>query len=245
MSESAGFKARGAVNPFGGATTVFSSSSIQFEMLSHSIKEGTEIVSDEGLRGTRSRDISRVAQGNIKVAGDIVLQPNVLELETFMPFIMGTASSGGTYALADTLADMYVMIDNVTEVNTYLLRINQAKFECDKDDKKLKLTLSCVGKTMTQGSTFTSGIPAIDTTTRPYMFYDAGQSTAITIASVAYQIAKFELMIDNGIVPTYMSGQTATDLEPTDRKVMLGLQTKYTSTRSPLESSRDLSPSSF
>ena len=186
MTEAMGFKSQAAVNPFGSGTTTFNSSSVRFELLSHSIKESIEIVPDEGLRGSRSRDISRVALGKIKVAGDLVLTPTPAELAVFMPFILGTASSGGSYAQADALTDMYVMLDNVTEVNTYLLRVNQAKFE-SAPGEKLKLTMSCVGKTMTQGAvgSFPNTVPAIDTTIRPYMFYDL--ASGVTLAGTAYR----------------------------------------------------------
>ncbi len=233
MTESMGFKSQAAVNPFGSGTTAFNSSSVRFELLSHSIKESIEVVADDGLRGSRSRDISRVAQGNIKVAGDLVLTPTPAELEVFMPFILGTASSGGTYAEADTLTDMYVMLDNVSEVNTYLLRVNHAKFE-SAPGEKLKMTLSCVGKTMTQGAagSFPNTVPAIDATIRPYMFYDL--ASGVTLSGTAYSIDKFEVTIDHMIQPTYMQGQIATDLEPTDRVIKLSLQTKYTATEQTL-----------
>jgi hypothetical protein len=150
-----------------------------------------------------------------------------------MPFILGTASSSGTYAEADALPDMYLMIDQVNEVNTYLLRVSKATFSGDPG-KKLKLKLDVVGKTMTVGAagTFPGTIPAIDLSIRPFMFWDSG--SGITIGGVTYAFDKFELSIDNKIEPTYMQGQTATDLEPTDREVMLSIETRYTSTEAAL-----------
>jgi hypothetical protein len=206
---------------------------VRLEALSDSIQESIELVQDEGLRGTRSRDVSRVAQGTIKVAGQVKLQPTPVELEALMPFILGTADSSGTYALNDTLTDMYWMIDRVNEVDTYLLRVNKATFESSPGER-LSVTLDLVGKTMTQAvaGSFPNTVPAIDATVRPYMFYDT--SSGITIGGTTYSFDKFEFVIDNKITPTYMQGQTATDLEPTDRIITLAIQTKYTSTESAL-----------
>ena len=79
--------------------------------------------------------------------------------------------------------------------------------------------------TTASAGSFPGTVPAIDLSVRPYMFYDMG--SGITIAATAYSIDKFELVIDNKIEPTYMQGQTATDLEPSDRVITLGIQTKY------------------
>ena len=233
MTESMGFKSQMAINPIGGGTTVFNGSSVRLEYLSHDIKESIELVQDEGLRGTRTRASERVAQGLIKIGGSVTFEPTPIELEVLMPFILGTASSAGTYAEADTLPDMSLMIDQVSEVNTYLRRVSKATFSGDPG-KKLKLKLDVVGKTMTQGAagSFPGTVPAIDLSNRPYMFWDSG--SGITIGGTTYAFDKFEFSIDNKIEPTFMQGQTATDLEPTDREVTLSIETRYTSTEATL-----------
>lgn len=226
MTESMGYKGAMAINPIGGGTTVFNGSSIRLEYLSHSLKETTEIVSDEGLRGTRVRNIERVATGNVHVGGQIHLQPNVVELEAIMPFILGTASSAGSYVVADTLPDLYVMIDNVAEVDTYLVRVTKATFNSGPG-QRMDLLLDVVGKTLTVGASgsFPGTVPAINIATRAYQFYDT--ASGLTVNSINYSIDKFSLAIDNKIVPSFMMAPTATDLEPTDRVITLGVQTKY------------------
>ena len=230
MTESMGYKSQMAIKPVSG---VFNASSVRLEFLSHDIKESIELIQDEGLRGTRTRTSDRVAQGLIKVGGSVTFEPTPVELEVLMPFILGMASSSGTYALADALPDLYMMIDQVNEVNTYLLRVTRATFS-GEPGKKLKLKLDVVGKTMTQSAagTFPATIPAIDLSVRPYMFWDSG--SGITIGGAIYPFDKFQLSIDNKIQPTYMQGQTATDLEPTDREVILSIETRYSSTESVL-----------
>lgn len=229
MSESMGFKVRMAVN----TSNTWDSSATALEFVSHDIKETIEIEEDEGLRGTRTRSVERVALGNIKVAGSIKFQPSPAEFEALLPFLLGAAGSSGTYALSESLPDMYLQIDEIASVYTYLLRATSGKIE-GAPGKRIELTLNVVGKTLTIGAagTFGASIPAIDTTARAYMFYDMG--SGVTIAGTSYSVDKFELNVDNKIEPTYMQGQTATDLEPTDRVVKLGLQTRYTSTETGL-----------
>jgi len=76
-------------------------------------------------------------------------------------------------------------------------------------------------------------IPAIDVASRPYMFYD--DTSGITVNSLTYGVEDVVITIDNRIVPTFMSGQTATDVEPTDRIVTVSVRTKYTSGETALQ----------
>jgi hypothetical protein len=198
------------------------------EFVSESIKEVIEIVQDDGLRGTRTRQMERLAQGLIHVAGDIVMNPTPVELEAVLWPALNSATA--TYTLTDSLSDLTVVVDNGTATYTYVLRVNVMTYE-GAPGEKMKLTLSCVGKTLaiTSGGSL-SGAP--DVTNREFMFSDLG--SGVTIGGTAYSIDRFILRFDNKIIPTYMQGQSATDLEPTDRVITLGLQTKYTSTEAGL-----------
>ena len=231
-----GYLAALAMNPYANlaATTTFSSSSARLEFIDHDLHEEIDIIADDGLRGTRTRAVERLALGNVKISGSITLEPTPLELELLMPFILGTATNSGTYAVADTLPNLYLLADYVAKVATYTTRVTKATFS-SSPGKKLRLKLDLVGTVMTLGAagTFASAsIPAMDLAA-PYRMADLG--TGVTINSIAYSLDKFELSIDNAIQPTYMQGVTATDLEPTDRIVMLGFETKYTSTEVALQ----------
>ena len=72
-----------------------------------------------------------------------------------------------------------------------------------------------------------------DITVRPYMMQDMG--SGITIGGVTYAVDQFELTIDNHIEPTFMQGQSATDLEPADREVHLKIRTKYNTAEAVLQ----------
>lgn len=236
MSESMGYLTALAMNPYANlaATTTFSASSFRLDPKSNNLKESIDIISDEGLRGTRTRNVERLASGNVKIGGPIVLEPTSAELEALMPFIMGAATSGGTYAVADTLPNLYLLCDFVAKVATFTSRVSRATFEASPGEK-LKLTLDIVGSIMTlgaAGSFASASVPAIDLNP-VYRMADMG--SGVTINSLSYSVDAFKLTIDNKIVPTYMQGVTATDLEPTDRIITLEMRTKYNSTEAVLQ----------
>ena len=244
MTESMGYLAALAMQPYANlaATTTFSASSARLEFYDHDLKESIELIQDDGLRGTRTRASERLALGNIKIGGSISFEPTPAELVLLMPFILGTASSSGSYVVADTLPNLYLLGDFVNKCVTFTTRVTKATFS-GSPGQKIKLKLELVGTTIgtvaapgviqAAGVFASANIPAMDLTVRPYMFYDMG--SGITINAISYAVDKFELAIDNKIEPTYMQGQTATDLEPTDRVITLGIQTKYTSTESVLQ----------
>lgn len=216
MTEQMAYKSRMTV----GGTAV--------EFLTHSIKETREIAEDDGIRGSRSRVFERVAQGQISVAGQIEFEPTPLELEKLLPLLVGSSTSATV--LTDALADFNVVIDNGTKTDTFVGRFSKGTLS-GQSGQKIKLTVDFVGKSRTQGAGGSlSGTP--DITARPYMFFDLG--SGIEIDGTSYLIDRFELVIDNMIDPTYMIGQEATDLEPTDRTVSLGIQTKFNSAESAL-----------
>lgn len=209
MTEQMGYKSRMTI----GGNAV--------EFTHHDIKQSIEIEQDEGLRGTRSRAMERLAQGNVKIGGSVEFEPTPAEVAFLLPLVTGNSTSATT--LTDALADTTVVIDNGTVTDTFVGRFSKATFS-GQPGKKIKLKMDFVGKTRTVSTGGSlSGVP--DITVRPYMFYDMG--SGITIGGTVYSIDKFEFSIDNKIEPTYMQGQTATDLEPTDRVVMLSLQSRY------------------
>ena len=206
------------------------------EFVSHDIKETIEIVEDEGIRGSRARVLERVAQGSKKVAGSITFEPTPTEMGVLLPLVCQN-SSGVT--LTDALQDVSIVIDNVTKKYTYVGRFSKMNIT-GESGKKIQVKVQFVGKSLTvSGGGGLSG--AADITSRPFMFYDIG--SGLTLGSNTYSIDKFDLAIDNKIEPTYMQGQTATDLEPSDRVVTLGVQLKYTAAESTLLDQAQAGPS--
>jgi len=202
--------------------------------ISHNIKETRELVEDEGLRGTRTRASERVAQGNIKVAGSLTLWPNPADLTAVLKFLLNSASA---LTLTDAMQDVTIVSGTPASTQTFVGRFTSGTFT-GSPGQKLKLVLNFVGKTCAMSATSAAG--TTDLAQRPYMFYDLG--SGITIGGSAYSIDKFALTVDNKIIPTYMQGQTATDLEPTDRVITLGVQTKYTSSEASILTTNQSGP---
>lgn len=206
------------------------------EFVSADVSETRELLDDEdGIRGVRSRTLERAVQGQIKVGGSIKMNPTPVELALVWPYCVQN-STGAT--LTDAMQDVTVVLDNIQATNTFLGRFSKVTL-AGSPGKKLDLTLDFVGKsnTVTTGGSL-SAVP--DITVRPYMMQDMG--SGITIGGTTYSIDEFELMIDNHIEPTYMQGQTATDLEPQDREVHLKVRTKYTTTEKGLQTTAIAGP---
>lgn len=198
------------------------------EYISSDIRETRELLDDDvGMRGTRSRVLERACQGLIKVGGNIKLNPTPVELSVIWPFCV-QSSTGAT--LTDAMQDVTVVHDLITKKNTYVGRFGKVKLS-GAPGKRLELDLTFIGKTNAEAATSLNGVP--DITVRPYMMMDSG--SGITIGGTTYQFDQFELEIDNHIEPTYMNGQTATDLEPSDREVSFKIRTKYNTTEAALQ----------
>lgn len=169
-----------------------------------------------GLRGTRSHDISRIRAANRRCGGPISLQPSAVELALLLPWILGANASGTTYALADTLPTRYVTIDRVIKVFKYTgVVVNRATFRASEGEP-LSLDLDLVGidETVANAGTFPS--LSIDTTTQPFMFTDL----AWTLAATGYSLKEFEMVIDNNIdTERFFNSQTLSAAYPQDRTI--------------------------
>jgi hypothetical protein len=175
-------------------------------------------IDTNGLRGTRSRDISRVRQGNRKVHGQIVFQPTTLELSTLLPWILGGTPTGSgtvTYPLADALTSRYVNVDRVEKRFTYSgVVVNKATFR-GSEGNPLELTLDLVGVDETVASTAFPSI-SLDTTTPPLIFTDL----VLSVNSTTAQCKEFTLEIDNAVdADRFFNSQTLTSGYARDRHV--------------------------
>lgn len=207
-----------------------------YEFTQCGIAESRELLLDEeGVRGTRSMVLERATQGLIHVGGPIKMQPTPLELQTLWPLIVNSSSAN---TLSDAMQDITVVKDLITASESYSGRIAKARLE-GSPGKRIELTLDFVGYSCTMGSGgVVSGTG--DITNSPYMM--AGLGSGITIGGTTYNVDRFMFEIDNKIDPTFMQGQTATDLQPTGREVTLGLDFKYTSVEAGLLTTAQAGP---
>jgi hypothetical protein len=156
-----------------------------------------EFLDGNGIRGTLSHDISRVRRGNRRVSGNLMFQPNAVELSLLLQWIMGGSPTGSgtvTYPLADTLVTRYVAVDrNATNLFTYdAVAVDRAVFRADQG-QILQVNLDVVGKDETISGSFPS--LSIDGANGPFIFTDL----VATINSTTVSLRNIEIEINNMI----------------------------------------------
>ncbi len=175
----------------------------QFDFMSCGVVLAESFPYFGGLRGTRERDVSRVVAGNRKVAGPISFPaPTAVEWSLLLPWILGAAASGTTYALADSLPVRYVVVgrDNGTDGKLFTYngcRVNRARIHStySPEGGAVALDLDVVGVDETIGSAGAFPSLTIDATTAPFIHTDS--SGAVSLASSAYPVASIDITIDN------------------------------------------------
>ncbi len=221
MGESMGYLADLAIHSL---ANFASGTPVAMKYISNTLQETIPVEQNDAIRCTRARNVADIALGNIQVAGAIVCNPTPIEWDRWLPYL-GFSNSGTTWTLTEALTDLYIrtyMGGAGAELYTFYTRPSSWTLTVEAG-KKISLTNNLVGKTLIISTTYS--FPTIDDLSRPYMAYDVG--TSLTIKSVAQLAEKIELTVDHKIEPTFMFGQTATDLEPTDRVVTCKITTKY------------------
>lgn len=192
-----------------------------------------ELVLDEefldmnGLRGTRSRDISRVAQNIRRCHGPIVFQPDAVELALLLPWALCGTPSGSptvTYPLADALVTRFVQIDRGSKVFTYnSVGVDRMTIR-GAQAQPLVITLDLVGIDETLGNAGTFPVLSIDTANTPFIFTEL----VLNVGGTNYAVPGFELIVDNAIdKERFFNSQTLTAVNGTDRHVLLNLEPPY------------------
>ena len=193
---------------------------LDFENCSIGMSES--ILDTNGLRGTRERDISRVAAGVRICQGDIVLRPTAVELAAVLPWILGGTPSGTDYPLADTLSSRYVTIDRDVEAHTYdSVYVDRAVFEASEGES-LMLTIGVNGSDEAD-DTFPS--LSIDTTTPQFYFWNL----VLSVGGTNYSAKNFQLTIDNALdTERIFNSQTRnTTTCPKDRVISFSTMLPY------------------
>lgn len=180
-----------------------------------------------GLRGTRSRDISRVREGNRAIGGTIRLQPSAVELAALLQWALyGTPSGAGTvtYPLADVPVQKYVTVDRGIEVITYNGCAVDSFTIRGSAGSPLDITLAIVGKDESEGNPGTFPALNIDTTTQPFIFTDL----SFNINGDIEPVDNFTLTVNNAIDRgRFYNSQTLTDVIAMDRHVGLTFEAPF------------------
>lgn len=200
----------------------FDTSSKPIELITSSLKQTASLIQSEGMRGTRSRYGDRVTQGQKSVAGDLVLNPTPVELDTLLPYILGANEATDVFSVADTLPSFYAMLDRVQKLHTYAgLVVARAVFNFTAN-QLVRLTLSVVGTTETEANA--GGFPSLTIDTGEAYVMHQG---VLTYDSVAREFNSATLTIDNAPLVLFRNKQEASAITPGDRIVTLDVELPY------------------
>ena len=202
---------------------------VRYDFISESLVLDENFIDTDGLRGTRSRYIQNLRQGNRHVHGQIKLQPTALELSTLLPILLqGTPSGSGTvtYPLADavTAGGFWVTVDRILKVYTYNgCQPDKITFT-GRSGEPLELTVDIVGVDETVAAAASFPSLNIDVTTVPFIFTDL----VMVVNSVTATCKDFELVIDNSIdKERFLNSPTLTAAYAMDRHVTMHTNVPY------------------
>jgi len=194
---------------------------------SENIALNEELIDTGGLRGTRSHASERVRRGRQRIAGTLTVAPTAVELAALLPWVLGAAASGTTYALAETLPERYVFIQRGDgsdgKVFEYPCKVNRCTFRAGPGTP-LTLAIDVVARTetVTNANTFPAG--TIDVSTGPFVFTDLVAS----IGGSNYAVADFEVVVDNALdAERFHNATTLAAIYPQDRTVSVNLTPPY------------------
>lgn len=187
-------------------------------IISESIAAVNQYVDANAMTGTRSHYGNRTQLGIIEVGGSFSCTPTSSDLAYLLPKILGTAASGTTYALADTLPNLVIQKRTGTSGNRVQTfptnNITSATFSASTGGT-LNLDCAVVGLSVTPGSTWPT--LAFDQTNNIFVF----ENLALVIGGTTYAVSNFSLTVDNAVEVQRVNARAGTALYPTDRSIML------------------------
>lgn len=202
-----------------------SASTREFEFLSCSMAPDHEHVQSAGMHGYRDYIAEGVVEGVKRCRGVLEIEPRPDDLAFLLPYILGAAASGTTFALAETLPTLVLDVDKGPKICRYdLCKINTATFKSSAG-RPLSLSLDIIGVAEDSTITFPS-IAASLSTMQPYVHHQG----VVTINSVVYNADELEMMIDNALLgDRFYQSQTLIGIPEGDRIVTVAFTSPFTS----------------
>jgi len=202
----------------------FTATDPQFEYVGEGLTMQQSMGGGQGIRGSRSHNKDRVRILAESISGPINLEPTKAELQTWLFLAMGGGSASAP-VLAETLDNFGVCIDRIANRFTYKnCKVNRFSLS-GSQGQPVSCTIDVEGESEIVESAAFPTVAAIDGDS-PFIFSDA--SIALTADASATEIARFTLSIDNGLdTGRFMNSVTRDCLDPTDRRVTLGLSVPY------------------
>lgn len=206
----------------------FDSGSFSYEFLSTDLRRTTTATYNDGIRGTRSRAKERVRRTAIAVSGGIVMNPTPVELDQWLPRILGTNESADSFVLAETVPVFGVLIERELKRYVYTgCKVNAATFSCSQGGL-MNLRVDIEGQSEIESATSWPGtIPVIDSGA-PFIMADTTFQLAADTSCT--QVREWEITVNNFLnTDRYMNSVTRQPLHALDREVTLRLVVPYNS----------------
>lgn len=207
--------------------TDFDANSFRYEFESESLGMKQTYVHAHGMRGTRSLASTRTRIASETISGNLVLCPTPVELDQWLPRILGAQESTDVFALAESLPFWSLLADRYTKRFVYKnCNVDKAVFSWSAGGM-MKLTLSVEAESETVTATsFTGTIPAIN----GGVPYASGDCTVALAADASFsQVSELEITIDNMVSKDrFMNSVTRANLPPLGRNISVRMVVPYT-----------------
>lgn len=206
---------------FGSSPHTFDSNSRRFEVKRALDGKQSSVLDSEGVLGVRGRreDRTRFGITDVRKTLDFDVSPNMLDF--FLPYVLGTAESTDTFAVADSLPGFDLLQDpfgSGSEAAKFSeLYVNRCRFSFGAG-RMVEMSLECVGKSVTLNQTYTSAaLGSTATVDAPYVLYDS----TFTMQGGAVEVEEGELIIDNVLDVKFRNSRNAVSIRAVDRRITL------------------------
>ena len=221
------------------ATPTFpdTAASLKYEFLSETLTGRQEQIDVSGISGSRERRAQALVDGPEDISGDITMYLTPVDLDTWLPRILGGAEVADVFDIAETLPEFGVLLDRVATNGTGSTfaykgcKVSRCVI-AGSSGNPVTMVVTLIGKTETfHGEAFPAS-PALPTgaNSQPYVFHEG----SLTYGSAGtYQYNAFELIIDNFAEARLENALTAEEICATDLGVTLNVNVPWIDTFAP------------
>jgi hypothetical protein len=195
------------------------------DFASESVGKIPTVFDANGIRGTRSQHTDRTREGIYTVSGSILFPaPAPKELDTLLYWTTGSAKSGNTFSLAETLQLFYLSVDRTLKVYTYDCIASRVAFRSSSGQPlSVQMDVEGMSETIANAGTF----PSLTLETgAPFMFHDC----VCTFGGTAKEIFDLEIVVDNmPALDRFVNTQKRSAIPTMGRVVSVLTRTPFTS----------------
>jgi len=198
------------------ASSVTSTEKYEFTSLTMTFND--QLFNAEGIRGSRSQHSERTRQNTNAPRFTVTMQPNSVELDAWLPRILGAAEAADAFALAETVPTFVSNIDAVTKRYHFTgCKVARAVFRATQGGP-LELTLDVEALSVAESATT---FPTLSVSTiGPYMFA-SDTASGLSVGGSAYQFFDVQIEIDNVLdTGRFLNSATRVSLPERDRRII-------------------------